>query len=262
MERAAKLPVVEGGKLIVVHVLPDGIPSKYRGQINREAQRSLEEVAGRVSNRYRKAGRADVSVVTVLQTGTAYVEIIRLARTEMADVIVLGKHGRRVIRDLLLGSTAEKVIRAANIPALIVKLKPSGSYCRPVIAIHLEDTARSTIELSLRLLGPKVRDISVLHAYAAPLEGFITPSFSSRELNAYRRECRVEALSKLHPSQAGRRHGSLGDRCQARGPKIFARSGKRRTSRGSDGAWHARPFGAFTCVAWQRGGIRRSFTRM
>lgn len=116
----------------------------------------------------------------------------------MADVIVLGKHGRRVIRDLLLGSTAEMVIRAANIPALIVKLKPSGSYCRPVIAIDLEDTARSTIELTLRLLGPKVRDISVLHAYAAPFEGFITPSFSSRELNAYRRECRVEALSKLH----------------------------------------------------------------
>lgn len=36
VERAAKLPVVEGSKLIVVHVLPDGIPSKYRGQINRK----------------------------------------------------------------------------------------------------------------------------------------------------------------------------------------------------------------------------------
>jgi len=197
VERAARLPLAEGGKLIIAHVLPYGIPPKYEGQIERDAQRSLEDIVRRVLDGYRKAARADVSVVSVLLTGTTYVEIIRLARTEMADIIVIGKHGRRVIRDLLLGSTAEKIIRTTNIPVLIVKVKPSGSYNRPVIALDLEDTARSTIELALRSLGPKVTNISVVHAYTAPFEGFIVPSFSAREVNAYRNECRDEALSGL-----------------------------------------------------------------
>jgi hypothetical protein len=116
----------------------------------------------------------------------------------MVDIIVLGKHGRRVIRDLLLGSTAEKIIRKANIPVLIVKLTPSGPYDRPVIALDLEDMARSMLELALRSLGSNVKNITALHAYTAPFEGLIVPSLSPRKLSVYRSECKDEALSGLH----------------------------------------------------------------
>ncbi len=201
VERAATLPVAKEGKLIVAHVLPEGIPPKYRTKIEREAQRSLEDLVRRVSSAYRKAGRADVAVVPILQirrqTDATYLqtygEIIRLARTEAADIIVLGKHGRRVIRDLFLGSTAEKIIRKADIPVLIVNRKPSGPFERPLIAVDLEDTARSTIELALRSLGPEVTNIAVIHAYTPPYEGFV----AYRQLDAYASECRTEAMSSL-----------------------------------------------------------------
>ncbi len=197
VERAARLPIAKGGKLIVTHVLPDGIPPKYRTKIMGEAQRSLEKLVHRASSAYRKAGRADVSVASILRAEKTYiqahVEIIRLARIEMADIIVLGEHGRRVIRDLFLGSTAEKIIRQADIPVLIVKRKPSAPFERPLIAVDLEDTSRSTIRMALRSLGPEVANITVIHAYTPLYRDFA----ANRKLDAYAIGYRNEAMSGL-----------------------------------------------------------------
>jgi nucleotide-binding universal stress UspA family protein len=48
-------------------------------------------------------------------------EIVRLAKSEHADLIVLGTHGRTGFERLLLGSTAEQVLRRAPCPVLAVK---------------------------------------------------------------------------------------------------------------------------------------------
>lgn len=47
--------------------------------------------------------------------------IIRLAESENIDLIVMGTHGRRGLRRLLMGSVAEAVVRAAPCPVLTVK---------------------------------------------------------------------------------------------------------------------------------------------
>jgi nucleotide-binding universal stress UspA family protein len=52
--------------------------------------------------------------------GPAAFEIVRYASERAADVIVLGSHGRGVIRRFLLGSVAERVLREAGCPVLIV----------------------------------------------------------------------------------------------------------------------------------------------
>lgn len=196
-ERAARLPIAAAGKLLVIHVLPQGIPAKYRGQVEREARKALDKIVRRIVRASRRAGNARLSVVPALRVGIPYVEIIRLARSEMADIVVVGRHGRRVLHDLFLGSTAESVIRKANLPVLVVNHKPSGSYDRPLIALDLEDTARSIMEMALRSVGRNAAEISVLHAYTVPFEGLVMPRLSPRELNAYRSECRNEALSEL-----------------------------------------------------------------
>ena len=198
VQRAARLPIAADGKLLVVHVLPDGIPAKYRRQAEREAREALDKIVRRIVRAFRRAGNARISVVPALRVGKPYVEIIRLARSEMADIVVVGRHGRRVLRDLLLGSTAENVIRKANIPVLVANLTPSGSYDRPLIALDLDDTARSIITLALRSVGRDTSGVSVVHAYTVPFEGLFMPRLSPRELSNYRSECRNEALSGLH----------------------------------------------------------------
>lgn len=47
--------------------------------------------------------------------------IVREARKIGADLIVLGTHGRRGVRRLVLGSDAEQVVRAASAPVLLVR---------------------------------------------------------------------------------------------------------------------------------------------
>ena len=53
--------------------------------------------------------------------GTPFVEIVRYAKENNVDLIVLGTHGRGAIAHMLLGSVAEKVVRKAPCPVLVVR---------------------------------------------------------------------------------------------------------------------------------------------
>ena len=53
--------------------------------------------------------------------GKAFVEIIRIAREENVDLILIGTHGRGAVAHMLLGSVAEKVVRKAPCPVLTVR---------------------------------------------------------------------------------------------------------------------------------------------
>ena len=55
-----------------------------------------------------------------VMVGTASQAIIGTALAKGATLIVLGKKGRSVLKDLILGSTAERVIRDSKLPVLLV----------------------------------------------------------------------------------------------------------------------------------------------
>jgi len=56
--------------------------------------------------------------------GSPFVEILRDARENDIDLVVIGTHGRGFAKHLLMGSVAEKVVRKAPCPVLTVR--PSG----------------------------------------------------------------------------------------------------------------------------------------
>jgi nucleotide-binding universal stress UspA family protein len=62
--------------------------------------------------------------------GRAFYEIIQVAREESADLIVMGTHGRTGIDHLILGSTAENVVRKSPSPVLTVRL-PGKKFIMP-----------------------------------------------------------------------------------------------------------------------------------
>ena len=53
--------------------------------------------------------------------GTPFVELVRMAKDEQADLLVIGTHGRGAVAHMLLGSVAEKVVRKAPCPVLTVR---------------------------------------------------------------------------------------------------------------------------------------------
>lgn len=62
---------------------------------------------------------------TSLETGDAETQITNVATRLRADLIVMGTHGRRGFRRLVLGSVAEAVARVAPCPVLLVRSEAS-----------------------------------------------------------------------------------------------------------------------------------------
>jgi nucleotide-binding universal stress UspA family protein len=63
-------------------------------------------------------------VVRAVVEGSPKVEIVRYARTQAMDLIVLATHGRSGLAHVLMGSVAESVVRTAPCPVLTVR--PEG----------------------------------------------------------------------------------------------------------------------------------------
>jgi universal stress protein A len=93
--------------------LPPPVPEAAQG-----IQESLAVLAAGV----REAG---LECQTGTVEGNPGDEIVDYARKIGADLIVMGTHGRGGLRRVLLGSVAEKVLRAACCPVLVVPVRPS-----------------------------------------------------------------------------------------------------------------------------------------
>jgi nucleotide-binding universal stress UspA family protein len=53
--------------------------------------------------------------------GKPYLEIIRYARENRIDLIVLASHGFSGLEHVLFGSTAERILRESPVPVLVIK---------------------------------------------------------------------------------------------------------------------------------------------
>jgi nucleotide-binding universal stress UspA family protein len=62
-----------------------------------------------------------------LREGAAWREIDAFARERQVDLIVVGSHGRRGLPRALLGSVAEKIVRTAACPVLVVRGEAQGT---------------------------------------------------------------------------------------------------------------------------------------
>jgi len=60
------------------------------------------------------------AATTAWAEGPPATEIVRVTREQDVDLIVVGSHGRGVVARAILGSTADKVIRSAHQPVLVV----------------------------------------------------------------------------------------------------------------------------------------------
>ena len=85
-----------------------------------EAERRLEEVAGRIRSR---GVDADVEV---RRADNPAVGILDAAREWGADLVAMGTHGRGGIPRTILGSVADKVVRAADGPVLLQRPGDDG----------------------------------------------------------------------------------------------------------------------------------------
>ena len=99
--------LIEG--IVLIHVVD------YGGA--EELEKNIENAKAKLGE-FGKLFKAPVK--NEVLTGIASRSILGIALAKDSSIIVMGKKGRSVIKDLLLGSTAERVVRDSKLPVLLV----------------------------------------------------------------------------------------------------------------------------------------------
>lgn len=172
-QRALRLPLAPKAKITILHVLPSDIPGSLRKEAIRDAERSIEKQLAHARTLAVERGLSPAQFVGDVVEGTSAREVMKRANTVDAEVICIGRHGRRGVIDLFVGSTATRVLRQTEHPVLLVQLPATGPYVRPLFAVDPEHKALSVVKQGLTLLEADT-PVSVFHATPIPYEDFIS----------------------------------------------------------------------------------------
>lgn len=122
VDHAIELASFTDATICALHVVDRGAASAVP-----EAQAvTIDEILGEAGRRaieavVEQADAHDIPVETAIRHGRAHGEIVAGADEMNADVIVMGTHGRAGLDRVLLGSVADRVIRNASKPVLVVR---------------------------------------------------------------------------------------------------------------------------------------------
>ncbi len=111
--------------LLIVYVEPPSLPPVGASPPEcptREEEASLANMLQSLGD----DGHAPAHEIRKLR-GDPATEIVRLAKEEQADLIVMATAGRSGLRRVLMGSVAEAIVREAPCPVLTLKEPPSHS---------------------------------------------------------------------------------------------------------------------------------------
>jgi nucleotide-binding universal stress UspA family protein len=127
LAEAIALAKIVGGKIRLVHIVNELIiapaypAGMHSGQVIESMRAHGKSVVEASEKQVRAAGVEPESVMIESVGGAAGDIIVEQAGKWGAELIVLGTHGRRGLRRMVLGSDAEHVVRHASVPVLLVR---------------------------------------------------------------------------------------------------------------------------------------------
>jgi nucleotide-binding universal stress UspA family protein len=130
---ARELATAFQAQLHILHVLEDpipytsveafAVPVQFYQDLEKSVRQRMEQVLDAEDRQ-----KFDAQLTT--EQGSPFVQIIKYAKANEMDLIVMGTHGRGPIAHMLLGSVAEKVVRKAPCPVLTVR-HPEHEFVKP-----------------------------------------------------------------------------------------------------------------------------------
>jgi len=127
LREAIRLAQNERAELVILHVGNELFPyydmngAAFMADLQKELREGGQKILDKALAMARRHGINAKTVLRDIVGGPAAPEIVREARKQRSDLIVLGTHGRRGMRRLVLGSDAEQVVRRSPVPVLLVR---------------------------------------------------------------------------------------------------------------------------------------------
>ena len=159
-----------------------------------------------------RAERRGIAITTRVATGIPSEEVITVARAEDSDLIVVGTRGKTGLAHVLLGSTAERVIRGAPCPVLTVRMEPAdtkqeeGALSRPItlerilVPVDFSDCSLDALEYAVVVAQQSKASLMLLHVLEPVSYGldFTLSHIRTREQVRESWTKRLEELASSH----------------------------------------------------------------
>ncbi len=183
-------------KLTLLHIVNQApFDGHFFGPASVDLMNQIEEKARvELSRAVKQWVGQDQEMHLEVDVGVPYVDILRYAKGQKSQFLVVGTHGREGFDRLLLGSVAETMVQKSEIPVWVVK----GKFQAPKKILILTDfstASRAGFALGLflaKLFGARV---DLLHVYEFPY----LPPYTMIDVTEYElkiKEMRKEELAK------------------------------------------------------------------
>lgn len=201
VDRAARIAKETGASLDLVHVgslapleklrrFAANIPVELEQRILDAAREEVRELAATLLQHH------GVSAGVRVVSGPLLSELASQADAISADLIILGAHGASLMRHLLLGSTAERMISRASRSMLVVKQTAHEQYRNMLVPVDFSPSSLSALR-DARAIAPSA-EIVLLHAFEVPFEGKLRfAGVDDDTIQHYRVAAKQDALQKL-----------------------------------------------------------------
>lgn len=143
--------------LTVLHVVDADQPLRLRDA----ALRSAEAWLGTELQRH---GASDVTSSIEVVPGSPDATIVEVAASTGADLVVMGAHRRHRLRDVFVGTTSERVIRATDLPVLMVNREPGRCYDKALVPVDFSTISDRALRVAAGLSYLGATEIILLHA--------------------------------------------------------------------------------------------------
>ncbi|UPK23525.1 universal stress protein [Bradyrhizobium sp. 195] len=160
LRQAGLLARAQHAELHLVHVVDDDRPADLVHMEEREAHRVLIEQISAVSE------LRDVSCYPTVIKGHPVDGISRAAAAAGAHLIVMGAHRKQFLRDIVKGTTIERVIRGGRYPVLMVNNEAQRRYERVLVPVDMSKTSADAIRVALSSGLLEDDGATLLHAFS------------------------------------------------------------------------------------------------
>jgi len=114
-------------EVVVLHVLDIGTFGIYAGElapavdIEKLEKATEEDALKKIKQIEAELEKSGFDVKVRIERGTPFAEILRVEEEEDVSAVVIGSHGKSMVKEMLLGSVSEQVIRKSSKPVLVVR---------------------------------------------------------------------------------------------------------------------------------------------
>lgn len=211
LARAAGLAAEHGAALTLLHVISGPSLDAFKELLAGNADEPVDEAARLLDKAATEmAAIAGRQPATRVRIGGVHDELA--AAAEQADLLVIGDRGLHPMRDMIIGTTAERLLGSCRKPVLVVKGRAAGPYRKILVPVDFSACSRAAFRAALGL-APRA-DLHVCHAFGLPTAGKFwlagVPELAMRRYEAAAGRAAEERLAVL----AAETDGSDRERCR------------------------------------------------